>query len=167
MKQMITKTVVKKEIKPPDPTPIPEKKPDEPKKDIPPEELFAEEEGAVGTGPFGTGPNTFGVTGGTGTGTGVDTVESVDVGDVKFINLSEVARVAKANFPEMLKRADIPVAEATVELVCSPDGKVIGVEWVSGNELVRDAVMEAVKNARFEPRPISFRVRMPFRFKLQ
>ena len=176
MKNRITKTVVKQEIKPPDPTPPPEKKPDEPKKDEPaaaeqPAEdaSVAEDEGVPGGVPGGVvGGVVGGVLGGVvgGTGTGTSTIETVDPGDVKFLNPGDVQRTAKAHFPEMIKRANIPVAEALIEFSCAADGSVTHVEWVSGNELVRDAVMQAAQQARFEARPIAFKFRLKFAFKL-
>lgn len=179
MKNRITKTVKKEEIKPPEPTPQPEKKPEEPKTEEKPAEAPAEEEvasvaddgGVPGGVPGGVlggviGGVVGGVVGGTGTGTGVD-IQEVDFKAGDFLNARDVQRVAKDNFPEMIKRANIAVADATVEVVCDPDGSVSEVIWISGNELVREAVMAAVKQARFSSRPHSFKVRVPFRFRLQ
>lgn len=173
MKNRIVKNVVKQEIKPPDPTPIPEKKPEEKpeeKKEEPDEEDAAVAADGGGGGVPGGVPGGVlgGVIGGVvgAAATDEQNIENVDVSSIEFLNMGEVARVAKANFPEMIKRANIPVAEATVEVTCSPDGTVVDVDWISGNELVRDAVLAAVRKARFAPRPIGFRVQIPFRFKL-
>lgn len=172
MKNRIVKNVVKQEIKPPDPTPIPEKKPDD-KPEEKKEEPQEEDSSVADSGGYGVpGGVPGGVIGGVIGGvvgnapTEEQNIETVDVSSVEFLNMGEVAKVAKANFPEMIKRANIPVAEATVEVICGPDGAVDDVVWISGNELVRDAVMAAVRKARFAPRPIGFRVQIPFRFKL-
>lgn len=91
-------------------------------------------------------------------------LEELDLGMVTFLNPREVQRVAKANFPVALKYSLSSSVQATVNIVCNPDGTVANVEWVEGDEVIREAVVKAAKTARFAPRPSSFRVRLPFMF---
>lgn len=93
-------------------------------------------------------------------------IRTIEFSPGEFLNARDVQQRAQAKFPETLKRANIERADAIVEVICGESGEVLDVVWVSGNILVRDAVMEAARSARFSPRPYIFRVRLPFRFRL-
>jgi len=77
-----------------------------------------------------------------------------------------VVQKAPVVYPQIAKRNRI-TGTVVVEVTCSKDGDVVDVRWVSGNELFKDSVLEAVWKFRYAPQSISFKFKQPFNFTLK
>ena len=80
----------------------------------------------------------------------------MDFGDVRIV------QSCRMSYPPLAKRAQIE-GEVMVEVTCAPDGRVISVQGLQGNEIFRDAVMDCLRATRYGEQPIPFRFRQPFR----
>ncbi len=157
-RNVITKKVVQKEIKDPDPTPVPQKE-EEPTETPNPDDLF-EDLGGVEGGVVG------GVLGGViGGQLGSDTYGSMNIQEVDVKSIQKL-KDAPLVYPPLAKRAGIE-GKVLVEVTCSADGRVMGIKWLSGDVIFKDAVEAAVKQWRFAPRPISFKFQQPFNFRIK
>lgn len=156
-KNVITKKVVQKEIEPPKPTPIPPK--DQPTPTPQPEAAESDSSGGVPGGvPGGViGGVIGGVVGGTGSG-------PQDIKEVDFAEVSIVKRVPPV-YPPLAKRQNIEDT-VVVEVTVSPEGNVIDVRWISGNELFKDAVFAAIRQSQYSPSGVTQRFQQPVRFRL-
>lgn len=167
MRPHITKTVVQQEIKPPEPTPVPEKQPEQ--KEEPPKEDLAAAGGGDASGAAGVpGGVVGGVIGGVVGGDASAPPANNGIGDVQEVDVNDVKTIKRTNpkMPEAAKRNRIS-GTVVVEVTCSADGKVVDVSWISGNDIFKDAVLEAFKEWEFEPRPIPFKVRYAINMKVK